>query len=194
MTGSPLETDEDGASDHHRAGFRVSDRLSTHELNRLFVSTLYPLLIAPRLNILNYTQLSMLSMEASKSRIAFGRPEIYFPTRLYESTGGWILPSRLSTLLRPPESDRGSSDSKVPWLVLADRSCPNWSCAIEKSWFWCLSPCLELPDDSQYVYTPYLRCPERPNHSNGSSVNSCFFRSAKSHFWTWCDGISDPMG
>ena len=82
MTGSPLETDEDGASDHHRAGFRVSDRLSTHELNRLFVSTLYPLLIAPRLNILNHTQLSMLSMEASKSRIAFGLPEIYFPKRL----------------------------------------------------------------------------------------------------------------
>ena len=91
MTGSPLETDEDGASDHHRAGFRVSDRLSTHELNRLFVSTLYPLLIAPRLNILNHTQLSMLSMEASKSRIAFVLPEIDFPARLWESTGGWML-------------------------------------------------------------------------------------------------------
>ena len=52
------ELDEDGASEHHRTDFRVSDRLSTLELNRLFVPTLHPLLFATILNILNHTQIS----------------------------------------------------------------------------------------------------------------------------------------
>ena len=79
------------------------------------------------------------------------------------------------------------------WLVLADHFCQNWSWAIEKLWFWCLLSCLELPNDPQYVCTSCLGFLKVPNTSNGPYMISCFFRSAKSHFWAWWTDISHPM-
>ena len=79
------------------------------------------------------------------------------------------------------------------WLVLADHFCQNWSWAIEKLWFWCLLSCLELPNDPQYVCTSCLGFLKAPNTSNGPYMISCFFRSAKSHFWAWWTDISHPM-